>query len=210
MAEPTKFVIGPGFRKKLESTIQKVDALCPGGPVKRIPTALEDGPSRGTASSLRLSKTTSTWRQDTYKRLTIWRGYPDMAYPDYGNEVIAWNSWADIGADEWVILGSVNSFWYVVERPNYGAVYHGQYSGSWGTGGTTNIVTEWYTGITYTVKNYLTPISGAGGHCTFGFAEGEFVLLSFDLTSLEGYTGATQILGVEGGSLKWFDTVICT
>jgi hypothetical protein len=71
MAEPTKFVIGPGFRKKLESTIQKVDALCPGGPVKRIPTALEDGGQSSSAKTFRVCTFTGSWDINADKVVTF-------------------------------------------------------------------------------------------------------------------------------------------
>jgi hypothetical protein len=157
-----------------------------------------------------LAKLSFNWPKDTFARLTIWAGDPGAEQPATGYTVDALNRFSDAAVGDWVVLARANGYFYRVGAGGGGGqVYRGTYSGAWPGGGSMNIVTETVTGDTYQVKNWLTPISGTGGRCVFGPATGEYVLISFDLTSLADY-GGTCILGSEGGSLKWFKTVICT
>jgi hypothetical protein len=48
MAESGKYLIGESLRERLKSTIAKVDSIPFGGPVGRIPTIHEEGPSSST------------------------------------------------------------------------------------------------------------------------------------------------------------------
>jgi hypothetical protein len=101
--------------------------------------------------------------------------------------------------------------WYLVApmAPSGGGVFLGTYSGAWPNGGSIKTVTD-AAGNQYSVANWLTPISGSGGPCVFGLADGQYVLINFDLTKLAGYQSGSCVLGSEGNELKWFDTVICT
>jgi hypothetical protein len=158
-----------------------------------------------------LSKTYRRWPKDTGELLYIYSGEPlyEQALVSTKETVVAWNHFRDVEANEWIILGRANGTFYLLGGAGGGGVLRGTYSGAWPNGGSMNVVTEDVTGNTYEVHNWLTPISGDGGKCVFGQATGEYVLISFDLTDLDGY-GGTCVLGSEGGSLKWFDTVICT
>jgi len=215
MAENGKYLIGESLREKLKSTIAKVDALSPGAPVKRIETVHQGMPAV-TPRVLRLSKTTSEWKKDKSQTLTIWSGDPPYEEPEAGNTVVAWNKWEDIAANEWVLIGAANGTWYVAERPGAGGKLHvGTYTGSWpgDSAGVGHAVYDKAADETYFVYNYLTPISGNGGTCVFGYDvnRNRYVLCNFDLTKLDNYKGGgTQVLGAEGAALKWIDTVICT
>jgi hypothetical protein len=169
-------------------------------------------PRATTGLSHYLSKTYRKWLKETGETLYIYAGQPLSEQPLVAtNEtVVAWNHFGDVEADEWVILGRANGTFYLLgSTGGGGGVFRGTYSGAWPNGGAIQVVTEDVTGNRYQVKNWLTPISGSGGKCVFGAATGEYVLISFDLTDLDGY-GGTCILGSEGGSLKWFETIICT
>jgi hypothetical protein len=71
MAEPTNFLIGPGFRRKLESTIQRVDALAPGGPVTRIKTVIEGDGGTPAPKTFRICTFTGSWAIDATKTVTF-------------------------------------------------------------------------------------------------------------------------------------------
>ena len=159
-----------------------------------------------------LSKTYRTWPKDTSEILYIYAGEPLAELPlvSTNETVVAWNHFGDVAADQWVILGRANGTFYLLGGGGGGGVFRGTYQGAWPNDGTIRTVTEDLTGDQYDVANWLTPISGNGGKCVFGAATGEYVLISFDLTDLDGYTSGTCVLGSEGAALKWFDTVICT
>lgn len=159
-----------------------------------------------------LSQLEEDWPQDGFLQLTIWAGDPGDEQPSYGDTVWALNKFSAASTGDWVILARANGFFYRVGAGGAGGLMVGTYSGSWANGGASTSVYEPATELTYTVYNYLTPISGPGGNCVFGpdFNLGKYVLCNFDLTKLDNYTGATQVLGSEGSALKWFDAVICT
>jgi hypothetical protein len=67
-----KYLIGESLREKLKSTIAKVDSIPFGGPVSRIPTALE-GDSGGFAPKVfRVCTVAGSWPVDTSKDVTYY------------------------------------------------------------------------------------------------------------------------------------------
>ena len=66
MAEERGFLVGQSLREKLKSTIAKVDSIAPGGPVSRIPTALEM-PQQAVPKAFRICEFTGTGAIDTPK-----------------------------------------------------------------------------------------------------------------------------------------------
>ena len=94
-----------------------------------------------------------------------------------------------------------------------GEIIRGTFSGSWAKDATATVTDKILTSVTYTgVKNYLTPITGTGTKdCLISYVGGEWVLVQFDLTQLDGYSaGKSQVLGTVSGALKWIDTTACT
>lgn len=72
MAETGKYLIGESLREKLKSTISKVDSISFGGPVSRIPTALE-GDSQGFSPKVfRVCTAAGAWPVDTAKTVTYY------------------------------------------------------------------------------------------------------------------------------------------
>jgi hypothetical protein len=67
-----KYLIGESLREKLKSTIAKVDSIPFGGPVSRIPTALEDGGSSFSPKVFRVCTATGAWPVDTSKDVTFY------------------------------------------------------------------------------------------------------------------------------------------
>jgi len=72
MADSGKYLIGESLREKLKSTIAKVDSLPFGGPVSRIPTALEDGGSSYVPKVFRVCTATGSWPIDSSKDVTYY------------------------------------------------------------------------------------------------------------------------------------------
>jgi len=62
-----KYLIGESLREKLKSTIAKVDSIPFGGPLSRIPTALEDGGSSISPKVFRVCTADGSWPVDSYK-----------------------------------------------------------------------------------------------------------------------------------------------
>ena len=67
-----KYLIGESLREKLKSTIAKVDSIPFGGPVSRIPTALEDGGSSFSPKVFRVCSATGAWPVDSSKTVTFY------------------------------------------------------------------------------------------------------------------------------------------
>jgi hypothetical protein len=67
-----KYLIGESLREKLKSTIAKVDSIPFGGPVSRIPTALEDGGSSFSPKVFRVCTAAGEWPIDTPKTVTFY------------------------------------------------------------------------------------------------------------------------------------------
>jgi hypothetical protein len=72
MAEPGKYLIGESLRERLKSTIAKVDSIPFGGPVSRIPTALEDGGGSFSPKVFRVCTATGSWSVNTSKSVTFY------------------------------------------------------------------------------------------------------------------------------------------
>jgi len=92
-------------------------------------------------------------------------------------------------------------------------VIRGTFSAPWNKGSTATVTDATLTSVTYTgVKNYLTAVTGTGTKdCLIAYVGGEWVLVQFDLTQLDGYSaGKSQVLGTVSGALKWIDTTACT
>lgn len=66
-----KYLIGESLREKLKSTIARVDSIPFGGPVSRIPTALEDGGSSFSPKVFRVCTAAGGWPVDTLKTVTF-------------------------------------------------------------------------------------------------------------------------------------------
>jgi hypothetical protein len=71
MAESGKYLIGESLREKLKSTISKVDSLSFGGPVSRIPTALEGDGQSFAPKVFRVCTFTGAWAINTEKAVTF-------------------------------------------------------------------------------------------------------------------------------------------
>jgi hypothetical protein len=160
------------------------------------------------ASSHYLSKVTDEWKKDTKKTLTIYVGTPGSEAASTGDTVEAWNKVGDVAKDEWVLLARANGSFYLVGGAG-GSVKRGTFTGTWGKGSTVTVTDAATSGVTYSAKNYLTPVSGSGSHdCEIAYIGSEWVLVAFDLTQLEGYSqGKSQALVTVSGSLKWLEIV---
>lgn len=66
-----KYLIGESLREKLKSTISKVESIPFGGPVSRIPTALE-GDSSYVPKVFRVCTATGAWPVDSSKEVTLY------------------------------------------------------------------------------------------------------------------------------------------
>jgi hypothetical protein len=91
-------------------------------------------------------------------------------------------------------------------------IVRGTFTGPWSKGATATVTDGVLSSVTYTAKNYLTPVTGTGTKdCAIAYVAGEWVLIEFDLTQLDGYSlGKTQVLASVSGELKWLDTTACT
>jgi hypothetical protein len=93
------------------------------------------------------------------------------------------------------------------------ALVRGTFTGPWAQNATLTVTDSILSSVTYpSVKNYLTPITGTGTkNCLIAYVGGEWVLVSFDLTQLDGYSSSkSQVLGTVSGALRWIDTTACT
>jgi hypothetical protein len=67
MADSGKYLIGESLREKLKSTIAKVESIPFGGPVSRIPTALEGDGTSYVPKVFRVCTATGAWPVDSSK-----------------------------------------------------------------------------------------------------------------------------------------------
>jgi hypothetical protein len=94
-----------------------------------------------------------------------------------------------------------------------GEIVRGTFSAPWNKGSTKTVTDATLSAVTYAdVKNYFASVSGSGiKDCLISYVGGEWVLVQFDLTQLDGYSaGKSQVLGTVSGALKWIDTTACT
>ena len=93
-----------------------------------------------------------------------------------------------------------------------GEIIRGTFTAPWSKGSTATVTDAVLSSVTYMAKNYFTPISGTGTKdCSISFIGGDWILVNFDLTQLDGFDGTkTQVLASVSGSLKWLDTTACT
>ena len=91
-------------------------------------------------------------------------------------------------------------------------IVRGTFTAPWPKDGEKTVTSAVITAQTYKAKNYLTPVTGTGTKdCLISYVGGEWVLVQFDLTQLDGYSsGKSQVLGTVSGALKWIDTTACT
>jgi hypothetical protein len=113
----------------------------------------------------------------------------------------------------WKQAGTGTNKWALVRLGASRPLVRGTFTAPWSKGDTKTVTDAAAGGTTYTsVKNYLTPITGSGTKdCLIAYVAGEWVLIEFDLTQLDGYSlGKTQVLASVSGELKWLDTTACT
>lgn len=67
-----KYLIGESLREKLKSTIAKVESIPFGGPISRIPTALEDGGTSFSPKVFRVCTATGAWPIDSSKSVKFY------------------------------------------------------------------------------------------------------------------------------------------
>ena len=60
-----------------------------------------------------LAKTTGEWTKGTSQALNIYAG-PQGSEVETSDQVQAWNRFADIADDKWVMLARVGAAWYVI------------------------------------------------------------------------------------------------
>lgn len=60
-----------------------------------------------------LAKTSGSWSKGTSQTLNVYAGTQGSELQT-SDAIMAWNSFADIGANKWVMLASVGSAWYVI------------------------------------------------------------------------------------------------
>ena len=91
-------------------------------------------------------------------------------------------------------------------------IQRGTFTAPWAKGATATVTDAIMTSVTYTARNYFTPISGAGTNdCLIAFVGGEWILVGFNLQQLEGFDASqTQVLAHVSGAMKWLDTTTCT
>jgi len=91
-------------------------------------------------------------------------------------------------------------------------IVRGTFTAPWAKGSTVTVTDSILSAVTYTAKNYLTPVTGTGSKdCIISFTGGEWILVGFNLQQLDGFDGSkTQVLASVSGGLKWLDTTACT
>jgi hypothetical protein len=63
----------------------------------------------------KLGRTNSSWGKGASKTITIYSGTPLSETPVTPTETVtAYNKFADISANRWVMLGQLNGNWYVI------------------------------------------------------------------------------------------------
>ena len=113
----------------------------------------------------------------------------------------------------WKESGTGTGKWALVRLGTTRSLVRGTFTAPWSKGSTKTVTDATTSGTTYNnVTNYLTPITGTGTKdCLIAQVGGEWVLVEFDLTQLDGYSaGKSQVLGTVSGALKWIDTTACT
>ena len=112
----------------------------------------------------------------------------------------------------WKENGTGSDKWGLVRIGNVRSLVRGTFTGSWAKGATATVTDAVASSVTYTAKNYFTPITGTGTKdCSIAYVGGEWILVDFNLQQLAGFDAAkTQVLGSEYGALKWLDTTACT
>jgi len=93
-----------------------------------------------------------------------------------------------------------------------GEIIRGTFQAPWSKGSTKTVTDAVLSAVTYEAKNYFTPITGSGSKdCAISFVAGEWILLDFDITQLDGFDATkTQVLASVSGALKWLNTTACT
>lgn len=111
----------------------------------------------------------------------------------------------------WKDGGTGTDKWALVQLGQGRSVVRGTFSAPWSKGATATVTDAAASSVTYTAKNYYTPVTGTGTKdCAIAYVGGEWILVDFDLTQLDGFSaGKTQVLGNVSGSLKWLDTTDC-
>jgi hypothetical protein len=117
---------------------------------------------------------------------------------------------ADLGKASGAHVLWKNSSWALIRIQ--AGVIRGTFTAPWDKGSTATVTDAVFSSVTYTAKNYFTPITGTGSKdCAISFVGGEWILLDFDLTQLDGFDiNKTQVLGAVSGALKWLNTTACT
>jgi hypothetical protein len=60
-----------------------------------------------------LGKTSSTWTKGTAQNIPVWAG--DLGTEAATSDVLrAWNKFADVAANKWVMLARVGQLWYLI------------------------------------------------------------------------------------------------
>jgi len=112
----------------------------------------------------------------------------------------------------WKDSGTGTNKWALVQLAHDRMIVRGTFSAPWSKGDTATVTDAVASSVTYTAKNYYTPVTGTGTKdCAIAYIGGEWILVDFDLTQLDGFSAAkTQVLGNVTGSLKWIDTTDCS
>lgn len=94
--------------QRIASVVSEVEAARRPAKGSRIP--------RGFGVSLRLGKTQSAWTKGQSQMIPIYSDGepPNEAESAEEDEVEAWNKFADVDANKWVMLGSFAGRWYLI------------------------------------------------------------------------------------------------
>lgn len=94
-----------------------------------------------------------------------------------------------------------------------GEAIRGTFTAPWPKSTQRTVTDAIFSSVTYPVKNYTTSITGTGTKtCLISNVSGEWVVIDFDLCTLDGYdvtATKTQVLASVNGILRWIDTINC-
>jgi len=109
-----KYLIGESLREKLKSTIAKVDSIPFGGPVSRIPTALEDGGSSFSPKVFRVCTATGPWPVDSSKNVTFYGITSTPNTVSVLNKLVSLPAPKSAAATRIVNVATDGTHWYLV------------------------------------------------------------------------------------------------
>jgi hypothetical protein len=178
MAESGKYLIGESLREKLKSTISKVDSLSFGGPVSRIPTVFDEGPSSN-PRVFRICTFTGSWAINTDKTVTF-RGVTSTPNTVSATNVLGTVAEKQAGASMRCTIAKEGTAWYLVSWEPDGGIKRGTFTAPWSKGTTKSVSDAVTAGTTYpNVNNYFANVAGSGTRaCAIAYVGTEWILIA--------------------------------